>query len=119
MKQRLFTLGLALVLTNNVHAITVGPAEKDISLEQSASEQNNQPGKQITPTSRGELLYSNHCRGCHESNVHIREMQKAKTIDAIRSEVSRWALELQLKWTLRDIEDVVEFLNQRYYHHPE
>ena len=119
MKQRLLSLGLTLFLTNSVLAIAVAPAEKDLSLEPQDNAENKQPANQIAPASRGELLYLNHCQGCHESSLHIREKQKAKTINAIRSEVARWEKELQLKWTLRDIEDVVEFLNQRYYHHPD
>ena len=117
MKTQLLSLVLILVLVDNVHAIAEGPVEKNLSLENPASDQSQQPHKQIIPASRGELLYLNHCQGCHESKVHIREKQKAKSINAIRSEVSRWAQELQLKWTLRDIEDVVEFLNHVYYHH--
>ena len=117
MKQQLFSFALTLLLVNTVHAIAEGPVEKNLSLEQPASEQSQQPHQQIIPASRGELLYLNHCQGCHESKVHIREKQKAKNINEIRSEVSRWAQELQLKWTLRDIEDVVEYLNHVYYHH--
>lgn len=117
MKQRLLSLGLTLVLANSVQAIAVAPAEKDLSLEPQDKSESTQPANQIAPASRGELLYFNHCQGCHESKLHIREKQKAKTTRAIHAEVSRWATELQLKWTLRDIEDVVEFLNRRYYHH--
>ena len=29
---------------------------------------------------RGRLLYENHCRSCHESNVHIRQTQAAKSL---------------------------------------
>ena len=121
MKQTLLSLGLGLflLLINSVQAITVAPTEKDLSLEPQDKDESTQPANQIAPASRGELLYLNHCLGCHESKLHIREKQKAKTINAIRGEVSRWATELQLKWTLRDIEDVVEFLNHRYYHHPD
>ena len=119
MKQPLLSLGMALILTNGVQAIAVTPAEKDLSLEQPDNAQSKQPGSQIIPASRGELLYLNHCLGCHESKVHIREKQKATTINAIRGEVSRWANELQLKWTSHDIEDVVEYLNHRFYHHPD
>ena len=33
---------------------------------------------------RGRLLYENHCRSCHESNVHIRQTQAAKSLKAAR-----------------------------------
>ena len=118
MKQQIYSVGLALILTNSAHAIAEATPDKELSLEQVPS-QSNQPASPLAPSSRGELLYVNQCLGCHESNVHIREKQKAKTIPAIRGEVTRWAKELQLKWTLRDIADVVDYLNSRYYHYSE
>ena len=118
MKQQFISAGLALMLTNNVQAIAETSPDKELSLEQIPS-QSIQPASPLVPASRGELLYVNHCLGCHESNVHIREKQKAKTIPAIRGEVTRWAKELQLKWLPRDIEDVVDYLNSRYYHYSE
>jgi len=118
MKQQFISASLALMLTNNVQAIAVVSPGKELSLEQEHS-QNKQPDGQLAPSSRGELLYLNHCLVCHESNVHIREKHNAKNINAIRSEVTRWMNELQLKWLPRDIEDVVDYLNSRYYHYSE
>ena len=64
---------------------------------------------------RGSLLYENHCMVCHTSVVHVREDRKATTRDEIRSWVERWQKELGLPWTSVDVDDVVEFLNNRYY----
>ena len=119
MKFQLFRAGLAFMLSTSVQAITVTPPDKGISLDQQDSAQSKQPSSQLAPSSRGELLYLNHCLECHESNVHIRNTQKAETINAIRDEVTRWAKEIKLKWTLRDIEDVADYLNTRYYHYSE
>ena len=69
----------------------------------------------IPDAERGELLYENHCSGCHESKVHIRETHKANSISDIRWQVARWASELRLDWTDADIEDVTNFLYHRYY----
>ena len=118
MIQQIFSAGLALMLTTNVYAIAVASPEKELSLEQDHS-QSKQPDSLLAPLSRGELLYLNHCLVCHESNVHIREKHNAKNIGAIRDEVTRWMNELQLKWLPRDIEDVVDYLNSRYYHYSE
>ena len=106
------------MLTTNVYAIAVASPEKELSLEKEHS-QNKQPDSQLAPSSRGELLYLHHCLVCHESNVHIRKKHNAKNINAIRGEVTRWAKEIKLKWTLRDIEDVADYLNYRYYHYSE
>ena len=68
---------------------------------------------------RGRLLYENHCRSCHESNVHIRQTQAAKSLKALRAEVVRWQEALTLQWRSEDVGDVVEYLNATWYHYAE
>ena len=68
---------------------------------------------------RGRLLYENHCRSCHESNVHIRQTQAAKSLKAVRAEVVRWQGVLALQWNGEDVGDVVEYLNATWYHYAE
>jgi hypothetical protein len=104
------------MLTNNVYAIAEALPDKESTPEQEPSVA-NQPRKSLAPPSRGELLYLNHCIECHESQVHIRAKHHSKNINAIRDEVSRWVKQLGLKWTLHDIEDVVDYLNDHYYHY--
>ena len=118
MKPLIISAGLTLILTNNLHAIVITTPDKTISLDQDHS-QGKQSENQVPPPSRGELLYLNHCLQCHESNLHIRKKHKANNIKAIRSEVTRWAKQLPLKWSPYDIEDVVDYLNNRYYHYSE
>lgn len=64
---------------------------------------------------RGEMLYENHCRGCHVSVVHIRSIRRAVSLEAVRWEVARWSGELQLDWGKEEIADVVEYLDQAFY----
>jgi len=64
---------------------------------------------------RGQLLYENHCMGCHESVVHVRERRSAKTLAELRGEIARWAEELKLEWRADEIDDVRDYLNSRYY----
>jgi len=68
---------------------------------------------------RGRLLYENHCRACHESNVHIRQTQAAKSLKAVRTEVVRWQGVLTLQWSAEDVGDVAEYLNATWYHYAE
>lgn len=65
--------------------------------------------------SRGELLYNNHCRVCHESNVHIRNDRKAKSTTDIIYWVTRWSTHLKLNWSVEDKHDVAHHLNERFY----
>ncbi len=65
--------------------------------------------------SRGQLLYENHCMVCHTSVVHVREHRKASSREEIQTWIRRWQKELALNWEPGEIDDVAEFLNQRYY----
>ena len=64
---------------------------------------------------RGQKLYENHCTECHASVVHVREDRRAKTLDDIRFQIVRWRDVLSLPWTDSEIDDVLLFLNARYY----
>lgn len=64
---------------------------------------------------RGRLLYENHCTVCHTSVVHVRERRKATSREEIQSWIRRWQKELRLNWGSVEIDDVAEFLNDRYY----
>jgi cytochrome c5 len=81
------------------------------------SKNNDQKDLANEPTSRGKLLYENHCHSCHESMVHIRGAHKAKTYEDIQYWVGRWAQELNVKWSADEIDDVVQHLNQTFYHY--
>ena len=69
------------------------------------------------PEPRGKLLYENHCISCHESTVHIREAHKAKAYADIQYWVGRWAEDLDLKWSADEIDAVVQYLNDTFYHY--
>jgi len=66
-------------------------------------------------TERGQLLYENHCGGCHDSRAHIREDHKAKTLKDVRQWVSRWSTTLKLDWGDGERDDVAGFLFGSYY----
>ena len=70
---------------------------------------------QAADPERGRLLYENHCRVCHTSVVHVREDRKARSREEIRTWIQRWRKELGLQWGYGEIDDVVEYLNERYY----
>jgi mono/diheme cytochrome c family protein len=67
------------------------------------------------PPSRGQLLYENHCQVCHTSQVHIRKNRKSKSIEDIRSWAIKWQNELELNWTMEEIDQVASYLAEKYY----
>jgi cytochrome c5 len=66
---------------------------------------------------RGKLLYENHCQSCHTSTAHVREKRRAASIADLHHWVGRWTHELKLPWDSDEISDVVDYLNDTYYHH--
>ena len=54
---------------------------------------------------RGQLLYENHCTGCHTSTVHIREQRKVKSAAELRAFIQRWSGEIKLTWSSEELRD--------------
>jgi len=68
---------------------------------------------------RGRLFYENHCLACHESSIHIRETQAARSLEAVRAAVLRWQAVLTLGWGAEEVADVAEYLNATWYRYAE
>ncbi|MBI5611442.1 MAG: hypothetical protein HY942_00015 [Gammaproteobacteria bacterium] len=83
---------------------------------------NDVPKQAVPPTrrpnmrvNRGELLYENHCQGCHQSTVHVRSQRRADSLESLQAWVRRWAEYRELGWDDEAIRAVVDYLNQQYY----
>ncbi|MGQ2979580.1 MAG: cytochrome C [Polaromonas sp.] len=68
---------------------------------------------------RGELLYSTHCIGCHNAQLHWRDQKAANNWDSLMAEVDRWQKNAGLGWRDEDVTEVARYLNVRYYRFPE
>jgi mono/diheme cytochrome c family protein len=75
-------------------------------------------GAAAADAGRGQTLYAARCDSCHAESVHGREKRAAADFDAIRGWVRRWSLNLGLRWTDEEIDDVSAWLNARYYRFP-
>ena len=78
------------------------------------SKPETEPGMPITGP-HGQLLYENHCQGCHTSVVHVRETHSVRSMMELQVWVIHWVKALNLPWSADDVHDVIEYLNQRYY----
>ncbi len=67
--------------------------------------------------SRGELLYSTNCLGCHAEQVHWRDKRLVRDWQSLISQVQHWQGFSQLGWSEDDIELVARYLNASYYHY--
>lgn len=64
---------------------------------------------------RGRILYEALCNGCHAESVHGRQKRASTDLEALRGRVRQWSVNLGLKWTSDEVNDVAAHLNARYY----
>ncbi|MES0327836.1 MAG: cytochrome c, partial [Gammaproteobacteria bacterium] len=62
--------------------------------------------------------YENHCTACHESTVYIRAKRKATNYKEVGNWVNQRADWLNLNWSDLEKQDVLQYLNERYYKYP-
>ena len=72
----------------------------------------------MSGASRGELLYSTHCIGCHGSEVHWRDKSLVTDPASLQAQVNRWQAVSGLKWSNEDVAEVARYLNTLHYHYP-
>ncbi len=66
-------------------------------------------------SSRGQALYENHCRTCHESSAHTRDGRKVTSMTELRSRVAAWSIHAGLDWSEQEVDDVTDYLNRTFY----
>ncbi len=64
---------------------------------------------------RGQALYEDNCMQCHESWAHTRANHKVQSIGELRNRVAGWSVHSGLEWTEEEVDDVVQYLNHRFY----
>lgn len=64
---------------------------------------------------RGQLLYETHCGACHYERVHQRKKSAVKNLSELRDMVARWAPQTSHRFTLDELEAVVQYLDRSHY----
>jgi mono/diheme cytochrome c family protein len=64
---------------------------------------------------RGRVLYETHCGICHYERVHQRLRPAVKDLSDLRDMVARWAPQTKRTYTLDELEDIVQYLNESHY----
>jgi cytochrome c2 len=64
---------------------------------------------------QGRALYETHCGACHYQRVHQRTQKAVRSLAELRDMVARWAPQTRHRFSLDDIESVVQHLNRAYY----
>jgi len=96
----------------------VRPVPYDNGHEQSGTAVPDSEANVLLETSRGQMLYENHCTSCHESTVYIRAKRKATNYKEVGNWVNQRADWLNLNWSDLEKQDVLQYLNERYYKYP-
>lgn len=66
--------------------------------------------------SRGELLYSTYCIGCHTTQVYWREKKLATDWISLDRQIRRWQSNVGLSLGDDDVAAIARYLNEHYYH---
>jgi len=64
---------------------------------------------------RGQALYENHCRFCHEDWAHTREHRQVTSLADLRARVAAWSVHAGLDWGKGEIDAVTDYLNRHFY----
>jgi mono/diheme cytochrome c family protein len=63
----------------------------------------------------GKMLYETHCGGCHYERVHQRTRTDVRDLADLRDAVVRWARQTKRTYTLDELENIVQYLNESHY----
>lgn len=67
---------------------------------------------------RGAKLHED-CLGCHGTQLYVPPRAKVKALPALKKEVGNWNDRMNPKFTKREIEDLVAYLNATFYKFPQ
>jgi len=72
---------------------------------------------------RGEKLHNNQCIACHAArfgnngaDIYTRSNRRVHDFAGLKRQVNMCKNNLQITWFDEDVDDVVAYLNQQYYH---
>lgn len=63
---------------------------------------------------RGEALHRG-CLGCHGTELYVPPRAQVKTLSALKKAVSLWNDRMNPKFTKKEMEDLVAYLNRDFY----
>jgi mono/diheme cytochrome c family protein len=58
------------------------------------------------------------CLGCHGAELYVPPRARVRSLPALKKEVERWNDRMNPRFTKKEIEDIVAYLNATYYRLP-
>lgn len=71
---------------------------------------------QAADIDNGDDLHFSNCTGCHDASVYTRDNRLVKNLSRLGTQVRFCKDALELTWFDDEVEDVVGYLNETYYH---
>ncbi|MDH3634546.1 MAG: cytochrome c [Gammaproteobacteria bacterium] len=71
---------------------------------------------QAADIDNGDDLHFSNCTGCHDPSVYTRDNRRVRDLAQLGTQVRFCKDTLELTWFDDEVEDVVGYLNQTYYH---
>ncbi len=76
-------------------------------------------GESLADSARGQTLYDSRCLVCHAEKPFADKPPKVKNYEELRAQTTLWdSISAGAKWSKDEVEDVVAYLNQRFYSYP-
>ncbi len=66
--------------------------------------------------SQGEQLHQQECTFCHDSQVYTRPNRRVSSLEGLSNQMHRCINANDVEWTEQQQQQVIEYLNQTYYH---
>jgi len=67
-------------------------------------------------TAAGKTLHDENCLSCHDTAVYTREKKQVISLEALHKRVTRCELSQGMKVTPEQTENIVQYLNESFYH---
>jgi hypothetical protein len=64
----------------------------------------------------GDELHFENCTGCHDISAYTRANRKVQSLTRLGTQVRFCKDSLGLAWFDEEVDDVIGFLNEKYYH---
>ena len=64
---------------------------------------------------QGKVLYETYCGTCHYEKLHERKATLIDTFAALKVQVAKWSLQVNRSFSLAELDDIAEYLNQSHY----
>jgi len=75
------------------------------------------PSSSAADTANGGELHAGNCIACHDSALYTRDNRRVQSLAGLGTQVRFCKDNLGLTWFDDEVDDVIAYLNENYYHY--